>query len=39
MALGISFICAHGLVSPRVRASVPDDWLVIKVSESDRDLW
>ena len=24
---------------PRVRTSVPDDWLVIKVSESETDLW
>ena len=37
--LVISYICAHVPMSPRARTSVPDDWLVIKVSESDTDLW
>ena len=39
MILGISYICAHVPMSLRARTSVPDDWLVIKVSESDWDLW
>ena len=39
MILVISCICAHVPMSPRARTSVPDDWLVIKVSESDTDLW
>ena len=38
MILVISCIYAHVPMSPRARTSVPDDWLVIKVSESDRDL-
>ena len=37
--LVISCICAHVPINPRARTSVPDDWLVIKVSESDTDLW
>ena len=37
--LVISYICAHVPMSPRARTSVPDDWLVINVSESDTDLW
>ena len=37
--LGISYIYAHVPMSPRARTSVLDDWLVTKVSESDRDLW
>ena len=39
MILVISCICAHVPMSPRARTSVPDDWLVIKVSENDTDLW
>ena len=35
MILGISYICAHVPMSLRARISVPDDWLVIKVSKSD----
>ena len=34
-----SYICAHVPMSLRARTSVPGDWLVIKVSESDTDLW
>ena len=37
--LGISYIGAHVPMSPRARTSVPDDWLVTKASESDRDRW